>query len=150
MDTVKAHTKTPQTNLRNLRKILTEAMASASTPPICARIRETRERLLDQAKAEGGREAAAEFSQEAVARRVGVSLGAYRAYEFSREPDYERRQQIARALGFSEDYFEVSDGETKLLREALEQLADVRASVARIEAALGASPPKRRARTSGS
>jgi hypothetical protein len=149
MPTVKGHTKSQQTNLRNLRRILVETMESVPLPPISVLIRETRERLRDEAKADGGQAAAAEFSQEAIARRIGVSLGAYAAYELGREPDYGRRRQIALALGFNEDYFEVSNGEMKMLREALEQLADVRASVARIEAALGSTPPKRQAKSSG-
>jgi transcriptional regulator with XRE-family HTH domain len=106
----------------------------AAAPPICARIRETRERLRDEAKAQGGPEAAKEFSQEQVAHRVGVSLKAYRAYEDFREPDYERRKAIAKALGFSEDYFEIHQPEDARFRQIVqEELEGVRDAVERIE-----------------
>lgn len=104
MRTSSARSESPQTVLRKLRTFLDEAMAEAGrTPPICARIRATRDALKD---AQTTTERRSFFSQEKVAQRVGVSLKAYRAWEKDREPNYERRRAIARALELDEDYFE--------------------------------------------
>lgn len=106
----------------------------ASPPPICAWIRATRTELKEKAQAEGGQEAASFFSQEKVAARVGVSLKAYRFFEKTREPSYERRLAIARALGLKEDYFEADGENEERMREIVrEELAGLRGDVDRIE-----------------
>ena len=64
----------------------------ASQPAICRRIREVRERSLG-------------ISQEEAARRLGISLKAYRAYETFREPKISRLRQIAAAFGLDETFF---------------------------------------------
>lgn len=133
MSTSSTRSESPQTSLRKLRRLLVECM-EGSAPPICARIRETRERLKEDGKRRGGHAAAKEFSQEQVAHRVGVSLKAYRAYESTREPGYERRRAIARALGLNEDHFETERPEEERLRQIVqEELVDVREAVERIE-----------------
>lgn len=97
--TSSTRTESPQTIVRKLRTFLDEQMAEAALiPPICGRIRATRDDLKDRY--------GNEYSQEKVAARTGVSLKAYRAYETFREPNYERRQAIARALNLDPDYFE--------------------------------------------
>jgi transcriptional regulator with XRE-family HTH domain len=118
-------------------------------PPVCARIRETRERLKEEAKAQGGATAAKEFSQEQVAHRVGVSLKAYRAFEDFREPSYDRRQAIAKALGFSEDYFEMS-GQVEAAQARLEAKVDELGTLlAKLDARLAGQAPPRRSRKRG-
>jgi transcriptional regulator with XRE-family HTH domain len=115
-------------------------------PPICAFIRETRERLKEEAKAEGGLDAAHEFSQEAVARRVGpkgLSLKAYRAYEKDREPGFARRREIAVALGLKEDYFE-GDGSLSALRNRLEDGLDRLEELLERFEGLGTPKPRKR------
>jgi len=87
-----AHTKHRYRNARTLRKLLTDAMGELEIPEICQRIREARER--------------AGVTQEEMARRLFLSLGAYAAYERRREPRLSRLRQIAQALGLPEDYFE--------------------------------------------
>jgi transcriptional regulator with XRE-family HTH domain len=132
--------------LRKVRTLLAECM-EGPPPPICARIRETRERLKQEAQEQGGRGAATEYSQEQVAHRVGVSLKAYRAYETSREPNYQRRQAIARALGLSDDYFETERPEDDRLRQIVqEELGEVREAVERIEELLEGRARRRRER----
>lgn len=119
-------------------------MAEQLEPPICRRIRATRERLKQEAEAEGGRAAASEFSQEKVAQRVGVSLKGYRAYERTREPGYARRRQIAAALGLDSEYFEgdVATG----LEDLRAELAALRGEVAQLRRESGV-PPSAAART---
>lgn len=139
-------TRSPQTNLRSLRKLLSECMADP--PPICAWIRTTRVELRDKARAEGGQEAASYFSQEKVAQRVGVSLKAYRAFESFREPNYERRLAIARALGLKESYFEADGDREDRMREIVrEELAGIRDDVERIERLLRRRAGRSRAQT---
>lgn len=131
-------TASPQTKLRSLRKLLNECMTTP--PPICAWVRATRTELKDKAKAEGGQEAASYFSQEKVAARVGVSLKAYRAFEDYREPSYERRLAIARALGLREDYFEVGEAGVEvaaLQRRLAEEVDRLSGLNDRLEARLG-------------
>ncbi len=105
-------------------------------PAICRRIR----RLRDSLKEQFG----SDFSQESVARRVGISLKAYRAYESFREPRGERLKQIAVALGQDEDYFSRADVTEEVRQVVREELRAVLASLARLEAALSAEEPPRR------
>ena len=81
MSTSSTHTKEPQTEMRKVRTFLDDLMAGVRTPPICRRIRELREERFERDKqpARDGRRAN-QFSQEALAQRVGVSLKAYRAH----------------------------------------------------------------------
>jgi transcriptional regulator with XRE-family HTH domain len=127
MTTASTPTKSPQTKLRTLRRLLEETMTQAGqTPPICFRIRELRERLKDQ---QGG-----EYSQEKVAQRVGVSLKAYRAYEDFREPNADKRRRIALALGQPEDYFEPHEVTEQVREVVREELSDVLETLRRLEA----------------
>lgn len=82
-----------------------ERAGDTSRPAISQRIAATRKRLQEQWKADHANERPNRFSQEEVARRVGVSLGAYGAWERNREPDLERLRQIAKALDLDADYF---------------------------------------------
>ena len=59
---------------------------------MCRRIREARETI-------------AEISQEEAARRLGLSLKGYRAYETFRKPSPRRLREIAAAFGLNDDYF---------------------------------------------
>lgn len=61
-------------------------------PELCTRIRHVRERVLG-------------ISQEEAARRLGLSLKAYRAYETFREPKISRLRQLAVAFGLEETHF---------------------------------------------
>lgn len=125
------------TSPAKLRKLLHDYMSQADLPPICAKIRETRVRLKEQALATGGREAASEFSQERVAQRLHITREAYRAYESYREPGFVRRQQIAKALGLEDDYFDPTEVEEDRLRAVVqEELQEFRDQMARIEALL--------------
>lgn len=77
-------------------------------PAISQRIKTTRERLQKQWKADHPGQPGNPFSQEEMARRIGVTLGAYGAWERHREPDLQRLREIAGALGLDEDYFSPS------------------------------------------
>lgn len=72
-------------------------MPAAEAPVLCRRIRDARLRV-------------AHISQEEAARRVGLSLKAYRAYEVFREPSIRRLREIALAFGLEENYFVVTNG----------------------------------------
>ena len=61
-------------------------------PALCREIRHVRQNV-------------AGISQEEAARRVGVSLKAYRAYETFREPKLRRLRQLEAAFRLEEDYF---------------------------------------------
>lgn len=143
MTTSSTRTPSPQTTARSLRKLLIGYMESP--PPICAWIRGTRDRLKEEARIDGGATAATEFSQEAVARRIGVTLKAYRAWETNREPNRARRRQIARALGLEEDYFEATRQDEDLLRAMVhEEVSELRAQMGRIEKLLQGRARSRR------
>lgn len=144
MSTSSARTERPQTQARILRR-LRRYMAEQFAPPVCARIRATRERLKQEALEAGGREAAREFSQERVAQRVGLSLKAYRAYEAAREPQWARRREIARALGLDENYFEVGAEDQRVTRLAGE-VEELRGLLERVLEARGESPEQARGR----
>ncbi len=110
-------------------------MADQFAPPVCARIRDTRLRLREEAKAEGGLEAARYFSQEEVARRLGLSLGGYRPYESTREPDYARRREIAtKGFGLDADYFEVTASESRGIEDLRAEVAELRDEIAAMRA----------------
>lgn len=61
-------------------------------PELCREIRRVRQSVVG-------------ISQEEAARRVGVSLKAYRAYETFREPKLRRLRQLEAAFGLEEGYF---------------------------------------------
>lgn len=98
-----------ETTTRKLRNFLDEMVGQAgedeARPAICQRIRDTRDHLFKQWKADHPRQRPNPFSQEEVARRVGVSLGGYGAWERTLEPDLQRLREIAVALELDEDYF---------------------------------------------
>jgi transcriptional regulator with XRE-family HTH domain len=116
--------------MRKVRTFLDDLMAGVRTPPICRRIKELREQRfeLDKQAARDERRAN-RFSQEAMAQRVGVSLKAYRAYEDSREPDYDRRRAIALALELPDDFFEGQISQSQELQDLRGELAEVRGLV---------------------
>lgn len=130
MSTSSTRTKDPQTEMRKVRTFLDDLMAGVRTPPICRRIRELREERFELDKQAAREERRANrFSQEAMAQRVGVSLKAYRAYEDTREPDYERRQAIAAALDLPDDFFENQISQSQELQDLRGELAEVRGLV---------------------
>src|SRR5919197_1149611 len=101
-------------------------MSAANAPPLCRRIRSARLSV-------------AQISQEEAARRLGISLKAYRAYEVFREPSVRRLREIARAFGVDEEYFLASDGDEE--SSAFEQkvqaeLREIKARLERLERAL--------------
>jgi transcriptional regulator with XRE-family HTH domain len=86
-------------------------MSELELPDICRRIREDRE--------------ATGVTQEEMARRLYLSLGAYAAYERGREPRLARLRQIALALGLPEDHYETpaqAPSEDAELVERLERI----------------------------
>lgn len=99
--TASSQTKSSQTrnfSQADARRLLLRFLALAEdTPALCIWIRETRESL----SSENGRK----LSQEEMARRLNISLPAYRAYETFREPSVPRLRQIATAMGLDENYF---------------------------------------------
>lgn len=72
-------------------------MPAAEAPALCRRIRDARLSV-------------ARISQEEAARRLGLSLKAYRAYEVFREPSLRRLREIALAFGLDEEHFLASNG----------------------------------------
>lgn len=99
-----------ETSVRKLRTFLDELMVEAGeqgqVPAVSRRIRQTRERLHAEWKADHPGERGNPFTQEKVAGRIGVTLGAYGSWERGRvEPDLARLRQIAVALYLDEDYF---------------------------------------------
>lgn len=105
------HTNRAQTNVRNLRRLLTEVMAQGGPPPLSERVREAREQ--------------AGLTQEEAARRLHMSLGGYAVYERTREPKPARAREIARAFSLPEDYFVTgapTGSETEELRDRVERL----------------------------
>lgn len=81
--------------------------AESDTPALCLHIRQTRERLQEQWKAEHPTERGNPFTQERVAQRVGAGLTtkSYGDFERFREPDMQRLREIATALNLDQDYF---------------------------------------------
>lgn len=78
--------------------------ASKTRPAICERIQQTRRALFVEWRASHpGTDNP--YSQENVARRVGVTLGGYGGWERHVEPNLSRLRQIAVALNLDEDYF---------------------------------------------
>lgn len=76
-------------------------MSAVDAPALCRRIRAARLSI-------------AHVSQEEAARRLGLSLKAYRAYELFREPSIRRLREISQAFGLDENYFLAPNGpETK-------------------------------------
>lgn len=75
-------------------------------PAISLRIRKARERKHDEWSAEHGTERGSPYTQEAMARTIGLSLSGFGNLERGKtEPKLQRLRQIAVALGFDEDYF---------------------------------------------
>lgn len=106
MDSQAVHIGAVETPASKMRTFLAELMEQASQrPAICERVRSTRLRLKESWAADHPGDRDNPFTQEEVARRVGVTLGAYSAWEKTREPDLARLRQIAAALALDEDYF---------------------------------------------
>jgi transcriptional regulator with XRE-family HTH domain len=107
MDSSSTHSPTVETSIRKLRTFLDELMESgADIPAICRLIAETRLGLMEQWKADHPHEKDNPFTQEKVASRVGITLGAYGAFERGKtEPSLLRLREIALALGLERDYF---------------------------------------------
>lgn len=125
MSTSSTRTNSPQTNLRNVRKLLRQVMEAADqhegndVPVICQRVRQLREKQVD----EDGKV----LSQEKAAQRLSLSLKAYRAYELFREPSRRRLRDIALAFGETEDYFErleINEEVREVVREELSPLLE--------------------------
>lgn len=96
-------------------------------PPFCKRLRSIRDAKREEALAAGDAERARQLTQEGMAKAIGVTLKAYRAYEKDREPDHLRRRDIARALGMEQDAFEtatlvVTSDQIESLRQEMEAL----------------------------
>lgn len=110
--------------------------ASTQRPALSQRITATRERLKDEWAAAHPGERDNPYTQEAVARRVGVTLGAYGAWERKKEPKPARLREIARALNLDEDYF-LPSGDLTEMTVRLEAETDRVASMGdRLEALL--------------
>jgi len=106
---------------------LTEQFA----PPICARIRATRDRLRQEALDRGEKEKARQLTQQGIAERLHLSLGAYAAYEKTREPAYYRRREIAKVFGLAADYFDApGESREEEFERLREELAGTRGEVA--------------------
>jgi transcriptional regulator with XRE-family HTH domain len=102
-------------------------MSAADAPVLCRRIR-------------AARLGAAHISQEEAARRLGLSLKAYRAYELFREPSVRRLREIALAFGLDEEHFLASNG-TENARSGHEhkleaELQELKTRLERVERAL--------------
>lgn len=145
--TLPRKTATERRTLRRLRALLVEQFA----PPICAQIKSKRKALRDDALARGNKDKARDLTQEGMARRLHLSLRAYRFYEKDREPSYTRRLQIAKALGLAADYFETvknspSTGEMEALRGELAavrgEMAGLHSDLAELRKSLPASRPQ--------
>ena len=63
-----------------------------AVPELCREIRNVREHVVG-------------ISQEEAARRMGVSLKAYRAYETFREPKLRRLRQLETSFGLEDGHF---------------------------------------------
>lgn len=104
-------------------------MSAVEAPALCRRIR-------------AARLGVAHVSQEEAARRLGLSLKAYRAYELFREPSIRRLREIARAFGLEEDYFLAANGgETELTafeQQVRAELREIKARLDQLERALRA------------
>jgi transcriptional regulator with XRE-family HTH domain len=107
-------------------------MPAAEAPALCRRIREAR---LNSAH----------VSQEEAARRLGLSLKAYRAYEVFREPSIRRLREIARAFGLDENHFLVSNGSAlgsaAFERKVEAELREIKTRLERLERALARLAP---------
>lgn len=138
MSTSSTRTNSPQTNLRRLRRLLTDAMEAAEeTPAICIRIRKRREELYERDKEIAVRERRKnEFSQERLAQKIGVSLKAYRSYEAFREPPREKRRRIAVALELPENFFDPAEISEQVRQVVREELGEVLPILRRLEALL--------------
>lgn len=119
MDSASTHTPTGETSARIFRTFWGQ-LEDQDTPALCLRIRSARERLQEQWKATHPGERGNPYTQEKVANRMGITTGAYGAFERYREPDMQRQREIAAALGLDEDYFSPS--------------ADLASATARVEA----------------
>ena len=112
-------------------------MSATDSPPLCRRIR-------------AARLGAAHISQEEAARRLGLSLKAYRAYEVFREPSLRRLREIAGAFGLPEGYFLDQHGQepgVAAFEQRVEaELREIKARLDRLEQAIvrSADPPLRR------
>jgi transcriptional regulator with XRE-family HTH domain len=101
-------------------------MPAADAPALCRRIRDARLSV-------------AHISQEEAARRLGISLKAYRAYEVFREPSIRRLREIARAFGLDEEHFVASDGDSgsaAFEQKVQAELREINARLDRLERAL--------------
>jgi transcriptional regulator with XRE-family HTH domain len=101
-------------------------MPAAEAPALCRRIRDARLNV-------------AHVSQEEAARRLGLSLKAYRAYEVFREPSIRRLRAIAEAFGLDEAYFLTSNGadhgSAAFERKVEAELREIKARLERLERA---------------
>lgn len=116
-------------------------MSAAEPPQLCRRIRRARVRL-------------AAISQEEAARRLGLSLKGYRAYETFREPSIRRLRQIARVFGLDEDYFIRGEDEPEPDAARFEQriqaeLLRIKDRLDRLERLLARGPSRPAQRRSG-
>jgi transcriptional regulator with XRE-family HTH domain len=102
-------------------------MSAVDAPALCRRIRAARLNV-------------AHVSQEEAARRLGLSLKAYRAYELFREPSVRRLREIATAFGLDEDYFLAPNGgdsrPTAFEQQVRAELEEIRARLDRLEQSL--------------
>lgn len=103
--------------------------ASTERPALSQRIWQTRIRLRDEWTHEHPKERGNPFTQEAMAARVGVTLGAYGAWERAKEPKPARLREIALALGLDEDYF-LPSGDLTAATARVEAEADRMSSMA--------------------
>lgn len=137
--------KTAETKTAHLATLLDKWMSEAAPPPICVRIRSTRIRLMEEARALKGPDAAREYTQENVAHRVGVTTFTYRSYEKQTEPNYRRRRQIAKAFGLAEEYFEGDTEDAERIKKLFQaEFAGLRAELERLREevrALGGDSP---------
>lgn len=101
-------------------------MSAADAPALCRRIRDARLKV-------------AHISQEEAARRLGISLKAYRAYEVFREPSLRRLREIARTFGLGEEYFLAANGDpgsSAFEQKVQTELREIKARLERLERAL--------------
>jgi transcriptional regulator with XRE-family HTH domain len=82
-----------------------DLMKASERPAICQRIKAVRTQRMADWDLEHPGERGNPYTQEQVAQRIGITLGAYGQFERTREPNLARLRQIAVALFLDEDYF---------------------------------------------
>jgi transcriptional regulator with XRE-family HTH domain len=130
-----------------MRTFLAELMEESQAPAISQRLKATRERLKAKWAAENPGEPDNPFTQEEIARRIGVTLGAYGGWENKKEPSLMRLRQAALAFGLDEDYFSPT-GDLATATARVEAEADrfgavidqVEAFLAMLKSQLGVEP----------